>query len=140
MKIAAVFGLLILVGCMRDETSYMKEMAKKPLRTPYQAFPSYPVSILDAPRAPKITPAQRRWIEKVRHSKNYRNEKLRFAVLPGWTTPIVVYVDHSDMNMGLDPGGHVIGEYCNAAFDPKERGKFPASEASCEGATPKPVI
>lgn len=103
-------------------------------------FKTYPVWAAFRRGGPKLTIKQRDWIERILRSKTYGKlrSKLRFADIPGTTTPIVVYVDRAGPGQ-TDRGGHVIGEGCNGFFDPVEHGLFPATEAACSPPTPKPV-
>jgi hypothetical protein len=123
----------------------MKGIVVKPIPSPKEAFPSYPVSAAFGPHAVHLSRKQRAWLMRVLHSRTYgpRRADLRFAIipkryiLPGYSVPLVIYVASGDIP---DRGGHVIGESCNALFDPQEHGLFPGSEVSCEGATPLPVV
>ncbi len=48
----------------------------------------------------------------------------------GIATPIVVYVHDPGQPGDVERGGHVLGEACNAIFDPYEHGLFGGSAAS----------
>lgn len=116
-----------------QQTAYMKY--------PPPAYKTYPVSAAFGPHAVKLTPKQRTWLLRILHSRTYgpKRAELRFADMPGFTTPLVVYVNYSNNGAPIR-GAHVIGESCNSEFDPQEHGLFPGTEASCEGPTPLPVI
>lgn len=105
------------------------------------AFKTYPVPAAFGPHAVALTVKQRNWLLRIIHSKTYgpQRGKLRFADMPGWTTPLVVYVTYAN-NGAPVRGAHVIGESCNTEFDPQEHGLFPGTEASCEPPTPLPVV
>jgi hypothetical protein len=104
------------------------------------SFKTYPVSAAFNGEGPPLTPEQRKWIRRIISSRAYGKlrPRLRFADMPGWTTPILVYVDRAAPGEA-DRGGHVIGEACSAEFDPVEHGKFAGSETSCSPPTPEPV-
>jgi hypothetical protein len=69
-----------------------------------------------------MTREQRAWIARIVRSRNYgwEHTKLRFALLDDLRVPIVVYRAH--IENGIDRGGLVIGESCNAYFDPHQFG------------------
>lgn len=100
---------------------------------------TYPVAAAFEHGGPRLTATQRAWIRRILHSKNYGKFRatLRFAEVPGSSTPVVVYIDRS-VPKGDVLLPHIIGERCNSLFDP-EIGVIAGSETSCDAPTPKPV-
>lgn len=144
--LAAALALTACAKSVSQQTAYMnglelRQQAGAPSRYPPPAYKTYPVSAAFGPHAVKLTVKQRAWLVRILHSRTYgpKRAELRFADMPGFTTPLVVYVNYSNNGAPIR-GAHVIGESCNSEFDPQEHGLFPGTEASCEGPTPLPVI
>ncbi len=101
-------------------------------------FRTYPVSVVLSGGGPTVTRAQRAWLVKVIHSRNYgwERSKLRFVLFNDSHVPIVVYRAH--IQNGIDRGGLIIGESCNAYFDPHQFGfvTTPGDAACDENAKP----
>jgi len=86
------------------------------------AYSTYPLATAFSRGGPPLTKAQKQWIRQILNSPSYRHvrAKLRFAPIPGFKTPIVVYV--RSVVESADRGGRVIGERDNIYFDPFLRG------------------
>lgn len=142
MKHAAwVFALLplALAACAHASSSTGRTI-RVHRQTTYR---TYPLSTAFAKNGPALTAAQRGWIARVLHSKNYGSygDLLRFSPVRGARTPVVVFVEPSGE---IDPDAHIsspiLGETCNTYFDPYERGVFAApGDAACAQPTLKPV-
>ncbi len=146
----AIAALMLLASCARStsqQTEYMNGMSVRsaPIATPSPfaspAFVTYPVSAAFGPHAVHLSREQRAWLLRVLRSKTYGplHARLRFANLPDYNVPLVIYVRMPSQD-GQDRGGHVIGESCNSEFDPYSHGLFPGTEASCSPPTPLPVV
>ena len=106
-------------------------------------YRTYALSAAFDGNGPALTSAQRTWIARVLHSKNYGRyaDLLRFSPVRGIKTPVVVFVEpYGELDPGVHISSPVLGESCNTYFDPYERGVFAApGDAACAPPTLKPV-
>src|SRR5579883_2025569 len=89
-----VATLAVVTAC--EHTSHARvasEIKVMPVGQPTDAVRTYPTTVLNTRMAPQMTKTQRAWIDQVMRSKTYGNLSLRFAVVPGVKTLIVVYID-----------------------------------------------
>lgn len=137
--VLSAFAVMMLVGCVGNarDTSRLTAWSVTPFPQPTYSVKTYPAREALATGGPNLTVAQRAWIQKVVRSKSYRTLRLRVAILSGFKTPVVVYVDRPQP--GGTRGGHVIGEACQVQFDLVTGRVYPGSEASCSPPTPPPV-
>ena len=119
----------------------MSSTASRPTAAPPK-YATYPVSAAFAKNGPRLTPAQRQWILRIVRSKNYGpyRARLRFALVATKQVPLVVWVASQEQRApGERASSHIIGDGCNAYFDPQELGVFAApGDAAC-AKTPEPV-
>jgi len=127
-------------GCSHPSKAAQSAQISKitPFPQPTDSLKTYPVGAAFSPTGPRLMPQQRAWIRRVMKTPSYANLPLRFALLKGVKTPIVVYANLPGVG-GVRRGGHVIGEACQVWFDPVAGTVYPASEAACSPPTPKPV-
>jgi hypothetical protein len=105
------------------------------------AFQTYPIAAAFAKNGPSLTTAQREWVLRILGSRTFRAQRarLRFWIPPCCRpSQLIVYAQRPPVD-GNDRGGHIIGEGCNAYFDPYEHGPRPMTGAGCGTFTPDPI-